>query len=54
MDFIHSAVLGLVEGLTEFVPISSSGHLIVARKLMGLPLVGSLGFDAVIQLAGWT
>ena len=51
MDFIHSAVLGLVEGLTEFVPISSSGHLIVARKLMGLPLVGSLGFDAIIQLA---
>ena len=51
MDFIHSAVLGLVEGLTEFVPISSSGHLIVARKLMGLPLAGSLSFDAIIQLA---
>ena len=51
MDFIHSAILGLVEGLTEFVPISSSGHLIVARKLMGLPLSGSLSFDAIIQLA---
>ena len=51
MDFIHSAILGLVEGLTEFVPVSSSGHLIVARKLMSLPLEGSLSFDAIIQLA---
>ena len=51
MNFLHSAILGLVEGLTEFVPVSSSGHLIVARKLMGLPLAGSLAFDAVVQLA---
>ncbi len=51
MNFLHSSILGLVEGLTEFIPISSSGHLIVARKIMGLPLTGTLSFDAIIQLA---
>ena len=51
MDFIQSAVLGLVQGLTEFIPVSSTGHLIIARKLMGLDLVGTLSFDAILQLA---
>ena len=51
MDFIHSAILGLVQGLTEFIPVSSTGHLILARKIMGLDLVGTLSFDAILQLA---
>ncbi len=51
MDFIHSAVLGLVQGLTEFIPVSSTGHLILTRKIMGLDLVGTLSFDAILQLA---
>jgi len=36
MNAIFSAVMGLVQGLSEFLPISSSGHLIVAEKLLGL------------------
>jgi len=51
MDFIQSAVLGLIQGLTEFIPVSSTGHLIIVRKLIGLDLYGSLSFDAVLQLA---
>lgn len=50
-DVVSSAILGLVEGLTEFIPVSSSGHLIVARHLLGLEANGGLAFDAVLQLA---
>lgn len=36
MNIFQAAVLGLVQGLAEFLPISSSGHLILARLLMGI------------------
>jgi undecaprenyl-diphosphatase len=36
MDIISSIILGLVEGLTEFLPISSTGHLMITSKLLGL------------------
>jgi undecaprenyl-diphosphatase len=51
MQIIQSIILGIVQGASEFIPVSSSGHLLVARKLLGMPLEGGLAFDAVLQLA---
>ena len=36
MDIIQSIILAIVEGLTEFLPISSTGHMIIAEKLLGV------------------
>lgn len=51
MDFLYAVILGVVQGLTEFLPISSTGHLILTERLFGLnPENFGLGFDAAIQL----
>ncbi len=36
MDWLQAALLGIVQGLTEFLPISSSGHLVIGQHLLGL------------------
>ncbi|MFA6341209.1 MAG: undecaprenyl-diphosphate phosphatase, partial [Candidatus Paceibacterota bacterium] len=51
MTIFDSIILGLVQGLAEFIPISSSGHLIIARDLFGWHGSSDLSFDAILQLA---
>lgn len=50
LTILQSVALGAVEGLTEFLPISSSGHLILARELLHANTENGLAFDAIIQL----
>ena len=52
MEWWQSIILGVVEGVTEFLPVSSTGHLTVVEKLFGLPIDGPsvTAYTAVIQV----
>ncbi|MEO7981331.1 MAG: undecaprenyl-diphosphate phosphatase [Sporichthyaceae bacterium] len=51
MSVLDSVVLGVVEGLTEFLPVSSTGHLTITEKMLDIPLddKGVTAFTAIIQ-----
>ena len=52
MNWLHAVILGIVEGITEFLPISSTGHLNIVEKLFGYEISseGMTAFTAVIQV----
>jgi undecaprenyl-diphosphatase len=50
LQFLHALILGLVEGATEFLPVSSTGHLIIVGDLLGFNDEKAKLFEIVIQL----
>lgn len=52
MDWLQALILGLVQGLTEYLPVSSSGHLEIGKVLLGPEAeAGGLTFDIVVHVA---
>ena len=51
MDTLQAILLGIVQGITEFLPVSSSGHLQIAKELLGVQIEENLTFDVMLHAA---
>ncbi len=49
MTIFEAILLGIIQGLTEFLPISSSGHLVIGQKMLGISVAGNV-FEIVVHL----
>jgi undecaprenyl-diphosphatase len=51
LNFFHAFILGVIQGLTEFIPVSSTGHLLITQNLLNIPAnEGTFSFLVIIQL----
>lgn len=53
MNFIEAILLGLLQGITEFLPVSSSGHLVLASSLLGSDLAPGITFEIVVHFGSF-
>ena len=51
MDWLQAIILGVVQGLTEFLPVSSSGHLAIFKELLGVEAAEDLMFEVTVHAA---
>lgn len=51
MSWFQAIILGLIQGLTEFLPVSSSGHLAIGKELLGVEASEDLVFEVVVHCA---
>lgn len=51
MNWLQALILGIVQGLTEFLPVSSSGHLMIAKVMLGVDGEGFLDFTVTVHFA---
>lgn len=51
MEWIDAIILGVIQGVTEFLPVSSTGHLVLAHEWLAIEGVNALAFDAVLHFA---
>lgn len=51
MEWFEAILLGLVQGLTEFLPVSSSGHLVIGREVLGVEASEDLAFEVIVHAA---
>lgn len=49
MDLLQALILGIIQGLTEFLPVSSSGHLEIGKALLGVDVEESLSFSVAVH-----
>ena len=51
MDWLQALILGIIQGLTEYLPVSSSGHLEIGNALLGVEIEENLTFDVMLHVA---
>ena len=51
MDWLEGMILGIIQGLTEFLPVSSSGHLLIGKEMLGIEATQDLTFEIVVHAA---
>lgn len=51
MGILEAIILGIIQGLTEFLPVSSSGHLVLAQHILGVQADGGTTFEVMVHFA---